>query len=98
MDSNTAIQHNKLMHLEDSTVKYGIYNAEILEQLIDTVLCIHNTTTSNEKLFVGQHSTTILQSLYANAQAIQHYSTNSLLYLRTVKDKYVLLYKELIMQ
>ena len=34
---------------------------------------------------------------HANAQGIQHYSINSLLYLKTVKDKYVLLYKELIM-
>ena len=47
---------------------------------------------------MGQHNTTILQYLYQNAQGIQHYSINSLLYLRTVKDKYVLLYKELIMQ
>ena len=56
-------------------------------------------TTSNEKLFAGPHSTTILQSLYANAQGVYiHYSINSLLYLRTVKDKYVLLYKDHIMQ
>ena len=86
------------MHLEDSVVMYGLYNAETLEQLINTVHYIHNTITSNEKLFVGQCSTTILQSLYANAHSIQHYSMNSLLYLRTVEDKYGLLYKELIMQ
>ena len=86
------------MHLEDSVVMYGIYNAETLEQLINTVHYIHNTTTSNEKLFAGYHSTTILQSLYANAKGIQHYSINSFLYLGTVKDKYVLLYKELITQ
>ena len=46
----------------------------------------------------GQCSTTILQPLYANTQGIQYYSINSLLYLRTVKDKYALLYKEFIMQ
>ena len=44
MDSKTTIQHDKLMHLEDSMVLYGIYNAETLEQLIDTVHHIHNTT------------------------------------------------------
>ena len=38
----------------------------------------------------------MLQSLYANAQGIQHYSINSLLYLRTIQDKHFLLYKELI--
>ena len=98
MDSKATIQHNKLMHLEDSMVMYGINNAETLEQPINTVHHIHSTTTSNKKLFVGQHSTAILQSFYANAQGIQHFFINSMLYLRTVKDKYVLLYKELMMQ
>ena len=31
MDSKTTIQHNKLLHLEDPKVMYGIYNAETLE-------------------------------------------------------------------
>ena len=50
------------------------------------------------KNFVGQQGTTLLQSIYANAQGIQYYSINSLLYLRIVKEKYVLMYKEFIMQ
>ena len=49
MDRKTPIQHSKLMHLEDSMVMYGIYNAETQEHLINAVHCIHNTTTSNEK-------------------------------------------------
>ena len=98
MDSKTAIQHNKLMHLEDSMVMYNIYNAETLEQLINTVHHINNTTTLDNKLFAEQQDTLTLQSLYGNAGGKQHYSKNSLLYLKTVKDKYVLLYKELIMQ
>ena len=85
------------MQLEDSMVMYGIYNAETLEQLMNTVHCIHNTTSSNEKLFTGQEGSLTLQSIYANAQGMQHYPVNSLLYLRTVKDKYVPLYKELVM-
>ena len=31
MDSKTTIQHYKIMHLENSMVMYGIYNAETLE-------------------------------------------------------------------
>ena len=77
---------------------YGIYNTEILEQLINTVHCIHKTTSSNEKLFAGQQNSLTLRPLYANAQGIQHYSINSLLYLRTKQDKYVSLYKEFITQ
>ena len=95
MGSKTTIQHNKLMHLEDSMEMYDIYNAETLEKLINTVHHIHNITSPNEKLFVGQQGTALLQSIYANAQGIHHYSINSLLYLRTVKEKYVFYTKNL---
>ena len=47
MDSKATFQKNKLIQLEISMFMYGIYNAETLEQLIDTVHCIHNTTSSN---------------------------------------------------
>ena len=50
------------------------------------------------KLYAGQQGRATLESLCANAQGIQHYSINLLLYLRTVKDKYTLLYKERIPQ
>ena len=53
MDSKTTIHHNKLMPLEDSMVMYGIYNAETLEKLTDTVHCMNNFTSPNEKLFWG---------------------------------------------
>ena len=61
---------------------YGIYNAETLEKLIDTVNNIHNA----------------MSSLYANSLGLHHYTINSLLYLRTVQDKYIALYRELITQ
>ena len=77
---------------------YGVYYAETLEKLINTVHHIHNTTPSHERLFAGQQSFLTLRSLYANALGLQHYSINSLLYLRTVQDKYITLYKELIAQ
>ena len=31
MDSKATIQHNKLMHLENSVLMYGVYSAEMLE-------------------------------------------------------------------
>ena len=78
---------------------YGVYNAETLvEKVINTIHHIHNTTSLHERLFAGQQSSLILKSLYANAPGLQHYSINSLLYLRTVQDKYIALYKELITQ
>ena len=77
---------------------YGIYNAETLEKLINTVYRIHNPTSSHEKLCAGQQSSLTLKSLYADALGLQNYAINSLVYLRTVQDKNVLLYKELITQ
>ena len=76
---------------------YGVYNADTLEKLIDTVHQIHNTTSSHERLFAEQSSLT-LRSLYTNTLGLQYYSINSLLYLMTVQDKYIALYKELITQ
>ena len=98
MDSKTTIQHNKLIQLENLMLMYGIYNAETLEKLIDTGHQICNTTSPHERLLGGQQSSLTLRSLYTNALALQHYSTNSLLYLRTVHGKYIALYNKLITQ
>ena len=57
-----------------------------------------NTTSLHEILFAGQQSSLTLRSLYANSLSLHHYSINSLLYLRTVPDKYIALYRELITQ
>ena len=59
---------------------------------------IHNTTTSHERSFIGQHSPSVFKTLYAHSLGLHHYSINSLLYLRTIQDKYISLYKELISQ
>ena len=96
MDSKTTFQHNKLMQLENSMLMYGIYNAETLEKLINTVHNIHNTASLHERLFAGQQSSLTLRSLYANSLGLHQNSINSLLYLITVQDKYITLYRELI--
>ena len=95
IESKTAIQLEKLMLLENSVLMYSIYNAEMMEKLINTVHNIHNTTSLHEILFTGQESSLTLRSLYANSLGLHHYSLN-LLYLRTVQDKYIALYRELI--
>ena len=98
MDDKANIQHNKLMKLENSMLMYGVYNAETLEKLINTVHDMHNTTSSHERLFAGEHSPSIFCTLYAHSLGLQHYSTNSLLYLRIIQDKYIPLCRELITQ
>ena len=86
------------MQLENLILMYGIYNTEILEKLITTVCNIDNTTSSHERLFAGQQHSLTIKSLYAHSLGLHHYSINSLLYLRTIQDKYVTLYRELITQ
>ena len=80
MDNKATIQCNKLMQLENSMLMYGIYNAETLEKLINTVHNIHNTTSSHERLFVGQCSSLTLKSLYTHSLGLHHYSINSLIF------------------
>ena len=98
MDSKATIQCNKLMQLENSMLIYGVYNAKMLEKLINTVHNIHNTTSSHERLFPGQQSSLTLKSLYAHSLGLHYYSINSLLYLRTIHDRYIAPYRELISQ
>ena len=80
MNNKANIQHNKLMKLDDTMLMYGIYNVEMLEKLIKTVHEIHNTTSSHEKLFAGEHNHSLFRILYTHSLGLQHYSTNSLLY------------------
>ena len=84
MGIKADIQCNKIKHLEESMVMYGIYNTETLEKLIDIVHHIHNITIPNEKLFTGELNSAFLW--YVNKQGIQHYS---LLFLRMVREKYI---------
>ena len=51
MNRQTTTQCNKLVHLENCMVVYGIYNAEMLENLISTVHSMHNSTTEIKRLF-----------------------------------------------
>ena len=57
METKVDIQHNRLIHLEDSMVMYVVYNTKRLEKLVKTVHQMDNTTTPNEKLFTGELST-----------------------------------------
>ena len=94
MDNKATIQHNKLMQLENSMLMYSVYNVETLQKLINTVHNIHNTTSSPERLFARQQRSLILKSLYAHSLDLHHYSINSLLYSRTIQNKYIALYRK----
>ena len=98
MGNEIKTQCNKLLKLDNSMLMYSLYNAETLENLINTIHNIHNTTTSHETLFAGEHNPTIFRLTYTTSLGVQQYAFNSLLYLRVIQDKYISLYRELIVQ
>ena len=99
MSISTDTQRNKLMHLENTLVMYGIYNAETLEKLVKMVQIIHSRWSLIEGLFTGQSVAAYeAYSEMHGACGIQHYMINSMLYLHMIKDKYIEIYNECILQ
>ena len=96
MKDKVDIQHNKIFHLEDSMVMYGVYNSDTLEDLIKTVHKLHNTTTWNEKLFSGQIKD--WYNWYLTTRDINNYAINSILFLTIVREKYVKMYERFLNQ
>ena len=99
MSIKIDIKRNKLMHLENTLVMYGVYNAETLEILIKRVHALHSRQTMYKSLFAGRTSAAYeYYSQMHSKQGIQHYAINSMPYLRMIKDKYIEIYNEFISQ
>ena len=79
------------MKLDDTMPMYGIYNAYTLGKISKTVHKSHNTTSSHEKLFADKHNHSVFRIPYAHSLGLQDYSTNLLLYLRIIQDRYIAL-------
>ena len=47
MEKEVDLQCNKVVHLENSMVMYGIFNSKTLEKLINTLHNMQNTTIWN---------------------------------------------------
>ena len=87
------------MHLENTVVMYGVYNAETLEKLINTVHMSHSRQSMYESIFAGHiiKAYEYYSGMHGDC-GIQHYAINSMLYCRTIKDKYIEMYNEFISQ
>ena len=55
MSVTMDMQRNKLMHLENPLVMYGIFNTETLENLVKTIHALHSRQTLYESLFTARH-------------------------------------------
>ena len=68
-----------------------------LENLVKTVHALHSRQTLYENLFAGMTSAAYKSYLQMHGSCgIQHYAVNLMLYLRTIKDKYIEIYNEFI--
>ena len=72
MSIQIDIQRNKLMHLENTLVMLGVYNAEMLERLVKTVYALHSRQTLKIYLQVKhqQHMNIIHKSTVNEAYSI----------------------------
>ena len=94
MNKKTDMQHNRIHHLEDTMIMYGVYNSDTLTDLIDTVHRMLNFTTWNEKTFAGKlHN---WMELYSQDEGMHNYAINSVLFLTTIREKYVKMYERFI--
>ena len=89
------IEYNRIYHLEDTMIMYCKYNSDTLTNVIDTVHRINNLTSLKERLFVGRVNE------WPKQQLTQYYDEHSycittLLFLRTINQKYVRMYERFI--
>ena len=68
--------------MEDSVIMYGIYNSDTLEQLLETVHRMYNTTSWHEGTFAGKLNHWF--DWYLHKDGIGHYAINSILFLTTI--------------
>ena len=94
IDKKTDIQHNTLYHLEDTMIKYSVYNSDTLTDLIDTVHRMQNTSTGKERTFAGRLNQWF--DMYLHQEGLHHYAINSVLYLTSVREKYMKMYERFI--
>ena len=97
MNEKANIQCNKLMKMDNTMLMYGVYNAETLEKLTETVHKIHNTTVFHER-FLQVSTISPYLGYYMHILLVHNISPYSLLYLRIIQEKYIALYRELITQ
>ena len=94
MNKKTNIQCNRIHHLEDTMIVYGVYNSDTLTDLIDTVHGMQNFTNWNEKTFAGKSHDWM--EIYSQDKGMHNYAINSVLFLTTRREKYVKMYEKFI--
>ena len=95
INSRSEIDHNRVYHLEDTMIIYGKYNSDTLMELIKTVHQMQNVTTWKEKIFVSEMNKW-LKHKSADIHNEFDFLIDAVLFLTTVKEKYVRMYEKFI--
>ena len=99
MSITTDTQRNKLMHLENLLIMYGVYNAETLSKLFKTAQVLHSHKMLVEQLFAGQQVAAYqIYSKMQDTHRVQHYVIKFLIISLNHKRKYIAVYNEFITQ
>ena len=96
MNKRVNIEHNRVFHLEDSMIVYGVYNVDTLEKLIQMVHKMNTKLVWFERLCAGYVNKWF--EMYSSSQGANYYAIHSLLYLRTIQEKYIKMYERFINQ
>ena len=76
-------------------IRYDKYNSDTLMELVDTVHQMQNVTTLKEKILVSKLHAWLKCNL-ENIHSEFHYSMDAVLFLTTIKEKYVRMYEKFI--
>ena len=95
INSKSEIDHNRVHHLEDTMIMYGKYSSDTLMELVKTVHQMQKVTTWREKIFVSKMNEWLKHKL-ADIHNEFDYSIDTVLFLTTVKEKYVRTYEKFI--
>ena len=96
MNKRVNIEQNRVFHLEDSMIMYGVYNVDTLEKLIQMVHKMNTKLVWFERLYAGHVNKWF--EMYSSSQGANYYAIHSLLYLRTIQEKYIKMYERFVNQ
>ena len=77
-------------------IMYGVYNVHTLEKLIHMVNKMNTKSVWFEKLYAGHVNKWF--EMNSSSQGANYYAIHSLLYLRTIQEKYIKMYERFVNQ
>ena len=75
---------------------YGVYNVDTLDKLIQMVHKMNTRLVWFEELYAGHVNKWF--EMYSSSQGTNYYAIHSLLYLRTIQEKYIKMYERFVNQ